>query len=145
VSRKALLALSLILVATLTSVAQTVPDKVVKPDPQAIAAAAQWLAIVDSGRYAQSYWALTARIRAGGQTGEQEWVSFLKARRAPLGRPISRALYRARFNTTIPVGPDGRYEFLDYKTKFQRKAQGLEIVTLTKETGQWEMSGYHFK
>jgi hypothetical protein len=112
-TQQALLALSLTLVATLTSVAQTVPDKVVKPDPQAIAPAAQWLAIVDSGRYAQSYRALTARIRAGGQTGEQEWVSFFKA--------------------------------LDYKTKFQRKAQGLEIVTLTKETGQWEVSGYHFK
>jgi hypothetical protein len=144
-SRSVLLALLYAWAAGANSLAQSVKDKVVKPDPQAVAVAEHWLASVDRGNYTLSHRAVTARVRAGGSVSEQQWVAFLKERRAPLGRVISRTLYRARFNTSISGSPDGNYEFLDYKTKFERKAKGFEIVTLTKETGHWEVSGYHFK
>ncbi len=118
---------------------------VVKPDPQAIAAAAQWLTIVDGGNYAHSFEVLPARIRSSGEAGERNWVSFLRSRRAPLGRPLSRVFVKAQFSNTLAGSPDGNYEFLTYKTSFQRKAQAIEQVTLTKESGHWQVSGYHFR
>jgi hypothetical protein len=118
---------------------------VVTPDPQAMAAATQWLAIVDAGNYTHSFQVFPTRIRSGGDAAESSWVSFLRSRRAPLGRPLSRVFVKAQFSRTLAGCPDGNYEFLTYKTSFQRKAQAVEQVTLTKESGRWQVSGYHFK
>jgi hypothetical protein len=126
------------------STANALPDKVVKPEPQAVAKAAQFLTLMDRGEYARGFEILPARVRAGGSIVKQNWIATFKGHRASFGRVISRRLSRARFNTTLGGGPDGRYQFLDYKTRFERKAAGLEIVTLTKESGQWEVSGCHF-
>ena len=118
------------------------PFPVVKPDPQAVAAAAKWLAVVDAGNYSDSYDMLPPRIKRAGDT---EWLSFLRSRRSALGRPLSRKLVKAQFSHTLAVSPDGNYEFLTYHTAFVHKAQATEIVTLTKESGHWQVSGYHFR
>src|ERR1700736_193846 len=117
-------------------------EKVVKPDPEAVAAANRWIAKVDTGNYRDSWDALPPRIKNGGAAMEEQWVGYLKARRAPLGRPVSRELFWARFSNQMSGAPDGNYEFLDYRTSFQRKKQAFEIVTLTKESGHWQVSGY---
>jgi hypothetical protein len=88
---------------------------------------------------------LPPRIKRGGDAMEKQWVGFLRARRSPLGRPRSRKLVKAQFSHTLSGAPDGNYEFLTYSTAFTRKAQAIEIVTLTKESGSWQVSGYHFK
>ena len=64
-------------------------------------------------------------------------------------RLLRQARYRnplqAQFSHTLAVSPDGNYEFLTYNTAFVHKAQATEIVTLTKESGHWQVSGYHFR
>jgi hypothetical protein len=117
----------------------------VKPDPQAVASATTFLSVVDAGNYSDAYDMLPQRIRGGGDTMKKHWVGFFRARRSPLGRALSRRLLKAQFSHTLSGAPDGNYEFLTYNTVFARKAQGTEIVTLTKESGSWEVSGYHFK
>jgi ABC-type Fe3+ transport system substrate-binding protein len=117
--------------------------RVVKPDPAAVTAASAFLANVDSNAYSSAYAQLAARCRRGGAGGEQQILAYFRARREPLGKVRSRSLSRARSSNTISGGPDGSYEFLDYETAFVRKAHGIEIVTLTKESGHWEVSGYH--
>ena len=64
---------------------------------------------------------------------------------APLGRLLSRKFVKAQFSRTLPALQMGYYEFLAYNTSFQRKAQAAEYVTLTKESGHWQVSGYHFR
>ena len=120
-------------------------DQVVRPDAAAVAASDAWLAIVDTGSYTKSFQQLPARIRAGGESAEKSFVSWLRSRRAPLGNIVSRKVVRARFSHTIPSGPDGNYEFLDYETAFAHKKSALEIVTLTNESGHWQVSGYHIR
>jgi hypothetical protein len=120
-------------------------DQIVKPDPDAVAVANAWLAILDSGNYTKSFELMPPRIRASGAVGEQEYLSFLRSRRRPLGNVRSRSLLRARFSRTIASGPDGNYEFLDYETAFTRKAEAWEIVTLTNESGHWQVSGYRVR
>ncbi len=113
---------------------------VVRPDQQAIATATKWLSMVDTGEYAESYSMFPARIRSGGF--EKNWIGYLRAKRAPLGRPLSRKFVKAQFTKTLPGSPDGYYEFFTYHTSFQHKTQAAEQVTLTKESGHWQVSGY---
>jgi hypothetical protein len=117
--------------------------RVVKPDPAAVTAAAAFLTNVDASAYSSAYAQLAARCRRGGSRGEEQVLTYFRIRREPLGKVLSRSLSRARFSNTISGGPDGSYEFLDYETVFTHKAHGIEVVTLTKESGHWEVSGYH--
>lgn len=120
-------------------------DKVVKPDPDAVAVATAWLALVDRGDYSAAFQRYPARIRAGGAIVAQNSIASFHARRTPLGAMRSRKLLRARFSHTLPGTPDGNYEFLDFGSSFARKADALEIITLTKESGHWQVSGYHMR
>jgi hypothetical protein len=121
------------------------PDQVIRPDPAAVAVSDAWLGIVDAGNYTKSFQQTPARIRAGGDSAEKAFVSWLKSRRAPLGNVVSRKVVRARFSHTMAGAPDGNYEFLDYETTFTRKKSALEVVTLTNESGHWQVSGYHIR
>jgi hypothetical protein len=85
---------------------------------------------------------LPARIRAGGDALEKQWLGSYRARRTPLGRMLSRKFAKAYFGRTLQGAPDGYYEFLYYNTSFQHKAQAAEHVVLTKESGHWQVSGY---
>jgi Protein of unknown function (DUF4019) len=118
---------------------------VVAPDRQAVATAAKWLSVVDAGNYSQAYAMFPARIKSGGETIEKEWIGCLRGKRAPLGRALSRKLVKAWFTRTLPGSPDGYYEFFHYNTSFQHKTQAAESVTLTKESGHWQVSGYRFR
>jgi hypothetical protein len=118
---------------------------VVQPDPQALATASKWLSVVDAGNYAQAFAMYPARLRAAGDTATKQMVGYLRTRRAPLGRVLSRKFVKAQFARTLPGSPDGYYEWFIYATSFQRKAQGAERVVLTKETGHWQVSGYRFQ
>ena len=121
------------------------PYAVVRPDPQAVAVATKWLSVVDAGNYAEAFTMFPARIRSGGDAVEKYWVGYLRAKRAPLGRASSRKLVKAWFTKTLPGSPDGYYEFFHYNTSFQRETQAAESVTLTKESGHWQVSGYRFR
>ena len=118
---------------------------VVKPDPQAVAVANKWLSVFDAGNYAQAYAMLPARISSAGDAVEKQWVGSQRAKRTPLGRTLSRQFVEAYFARTLPGSPDGYYELLMYKTSFQYKARATEGVTLTKESGHWQVSGYRVR
>jgi hypothetical protein len=117
----------------------------VKPDPEAVAAGNRWFPVFDSGDYKTAWHLMTKRVQRGGAVNEEQFTAWARARRAPLGRVLRRELMWARFSNTLPAAPDGNYEFLRYKTSFQNKAQAEEELTLTKESGHWEVSGYHVK
>jgi hypothetical protein len=118
---------------------------VVKPDPQAVAVVTKWLSVVDAGNYAQAFAMLPARVRSGGDAIEKQWVGYQRTKRTPLGRTLSRQFVKAYFARTLPGAPDGYYELFMYKTSFHHKAQATEGVTLTKESGHWQVSGYRFR
>jgi hypothetical protein len=117
----------------------------VKPDPEAVAGGNRWLVVFDSGDYKTARHMMAKRVQRGGAIHEEQFIAWARERRAPLGRVLRRELMWARFSNTLPTAPDGNYEFLRYKTSFQHKAQAEEELTLTKESGHWEVSGYHFK
>jgi hypothetical protein len=109
-------------------------------DQAARNAALQCLGLLDSGRYAEGYRQFPPRVLAGGK--EAQFVSYCKARRFPMGHPIKRSFFRVTHTHKLMGAPDGNYEIILFRTKFERKADGAEGLVLTNETGRWQVSGY---
>jgi hypothetical protein len=107
-------------------------------------AAQSWLALVDSGKYSES-WNEAAQVFKERVT-RQQWEAALKSVRTPLGQLESRKLKSAQFTRELPGAPDGEYVVILYDTAFEKKKSSLETVTPMKDKdGQWRVSGYFIK
>ena len=102
-----------------------------------------WLAIVDAGRFADS-WKDTAGVFKLGVT-ETEWVTELEAIRGRLGKTTMRELKTAQFSTTVRGAPlTGEYVTISYLTKFANAPIAAETLIVSKETdGEWRIAGYN--
>ena len=115
-----------------------------KPERLAQQSAESWLALVDSGKYAES-WDEAAPIFKAAVTQEQ-WKRALAASRDPLGKVLSRKLISSTYTTNLPGAPDGEYVVIKYESSFEHKQSAIETITpmLDKE-GKWKVSGYYTK
>jgi len=107
-------------------------------------ASAQWLALEDGGKYAES-WDESAQLFRGAVTKEK-WKESLTAVRKPLGKLISRSVKSKQYTRSLPGAPDGEYVVIQYDTSFENKKSSVETVTpmLDKE-GKWRVSGYYIR
>lgn len=110
----------------------------------ALAAAEQWLGLVDAEKYAES-WGNAALIFRRAVNQEQ-WEQSLDGVRKPLGRLLKRNVKAKSYKTSLPGAPDGEYVVIQFETSFERKKAAIETVTPMKETdGAWRVSGYYIK
>ena len=131
-----------VLVGSMLSVAMVTADQ--KGEGLAAKAALQWLALVDEGKYSES-WEEAAQLFKGTVTREQ-WGASLTAARKPLGRLVSRAVKSMTYVTSLPGAPDGEYLVIQYTSSFERKKSGVETVTpMLDKDGKWRVSGYYIK
>ena len=108
------------------------------------AAAQKWLSLVDQGKYAESWESAAAYFK--NAVSEKQWLQSMKGARQPLGKLVSRELLAARFVTSLPGAPDGRYVVIQYKTSFENKSSATETVTPMLDRDQkWRVSGYFVK
>jgi hypothetical protein len=115
-----------------------------KPEDLAQQSADAWLALVDSGKYADS-WQEASQLFKAHVTKEQ-WQDALRATRDPLGKMLSRKLKSATYKTTLPGAPDGEYVVLQYESSFEHKQSAVETVTpMLDKDGKWRVSGYYIK
>lgn len=107
-------------------------------------AAKQWLALVDQGKYAESWQTAAAYFK--NALPEEQWLQSMDGARQPLGKVNSRKLLTARFMTSLPGAPDGQYVVIQYATSFEHKASAVETVTpMLDPDGKWRGSGYFIK
>jgi hypothetical protein len=110
----------------------------------AITAAQEWLALIDAGRYAQSWKESAAYFR--NAVTEDRWEQSLNAARQPLGELISRKVKSATYTTSLPGAPDGEYVVIQFETSFANKKSAIETVTpMYEKNGDWRVSGYYVK
>lgn len=109
----------------------------------AVAAAEEWLALVDAKEYRQS-WQEAAPFFQDHVT-EEQWVKQIASVRGPFGKPKSRELLGARFMTTLPGAPEGKYVVIQFKTDFANKPDSVETITPMKADGAWRVSGYFIR
>lgn len=119
------------------------PAAALGPSPTQAAqdAALAWLQLVDSGRYAASYFNAAAFLR---QTVTREgWEYALKSERTPLGPLRSRRLKSVTFTRNLPGSPAGEYVIIQYDTAFGKRGTVTETVTPMHEAdGGWKVAGY---
>ena len=110
----------------------------------AVAAAKDWLSLVDEEKYAES-WDAAAQYFKGAVQKEQ-WTQAMQSGRKPFGKNISRELKSARYRTAMPGAPDGEYVVIQFKASFENKKSAMETVTpMLDKDGQWRVSGYFMK
>jgi hypothetical protein len=120
-----------------------------QPDQDAAVKAAEgvavsWLALVDSGRYAQSWSEASSVFRA--RVTEKEWEKTAASARGSLGKSLSRKVGSAEYTRTLPGAPDGEYVVIQYEGSFEKKKQAVEMVVPMKDKdGTWRVSGYFIR
>ena len=101
-----------------------------------------WLAIVDSGKYAESW--ETAAACFQNNISKEEWVAQLEKVRRPLGKVISRKLRSMKY-----AAAGTRLE-VEYNTSFQGLLAAVETVTCSLQPegrlrGRLRAAGYHIR
>ena len=133
-----LLSLTLLLFLSAMAQAQQKPEQVAQQSSEA------WLALVDSGKYADSWQEASHFFKAS--VSKEQWQSMLRASRDPLGKMLSRKLKSATYTKTMPGAPDGDYVVIQYQSSFEHKQSAVETVTpMLDKDGKWRVSGYYIK
>ncbi len=109
----------------------------------ALGAARVWLALIDAGRYADS-WKKASAYLQGAVSGET-WVASLDGIRKPLGKVHSRKVAKVKEARELPGAPDGTYMVMSFTSSFEKKKTATESVTFVFEDGAWKAAGYFIK
>ncbi|HEY2341991.1 MAG TPA: DUF4019 domain-containing protein [Chthoniobacteraceae bacterium] len=115
-----------------------------KPEEEAQKAAEKWLALIDAGKVAESWKEAAAAFRTA--VPQDQWQQSITTFRQPFGKLVSRTLKSAKFSTSLPGAPDGKYVVLQFDTSFANKKDTIETVTpMLDKDGKWRVSGYYIK
>jgi hypothetical protein len=137
------LASSVLLLALLLAVWSAVQAQQ-KPELLAQQSSDTWLALTDSGKYADSWQEASQPFKAA--VTKEQWQGALHGVRDPLGKVLSRKLKSATYTKTLPGAPDGEYVVIQYETSFENKQSAVETVTpMLDKDGKWRVSGYFIK
>ena len=107
----------------------------------AIAAAHNWLAQIDSGKYEDSY--NEGCLAFHNKVSEVQWTTVLKSLRPPLGTVVSRKVVKTEYKPDGLEGLQGECMVITYNTAFSKVPVDMEIVVLKREDGQWRGAGYN--
>ena len=108
----------------------------------AVQSAKKWLALVDEGKYRDS-WDEAADVFKNAVTID-EWEEMLSKTRPPFGAVLERIVKTKSYETSVPGVPDGEYVVIQFQTKYEHKANTIETVTPSKEEdGKCRVAGYY--
>jgi DNA-binding CsgD family transcriptional regulator len=98
-------------------------------------AARDWLALVDAGRWEDSYRGTADSFHAVNTL--RVWTDVNERGRVPLGAVLSRADLSVDW---VPAPPAG-YQMVKFRTSFANRPNTVETVTLVREGGAWRVAG----
>lgn len=111
---------------------------------RAVEAAKTWLALIDKGKYGESW--ETAAVYFKNATTKEKWEQMLAAVRKPLGKLVSRELKSKTYKKSLPGAPDGEYVVIQFNTVFENKKSAVETITpMLDKDSKWRVSGYYIK
>lgn len=103
---------------------------------EGVAAARQWLALVDAGRWTDSWRETGSSFRQLNTV--DVWTQVSQDVRVPLGAASNRVLTGTE---DVPAPPAG-YLMVRFRTDFATKSGATETLTLEREAGVWRVTGY---
>jgi len=138
------LAMCLLLSARLNPVSALQSQNGPTAERVAMRSSEDWVALVDSGRYAESWKSAAEAFRSA--VSQEKWESSMKAVREPLGKLQTRRLDTAKYTTLLPGIPAGDYVVLLFESSFEHKATAQETVIVSREKDKvWRVAGYYIK
>ncbi len=106
--------------------------------------AEQWLALVDAGKYAESWDTMSADFKK--TVSKRKWNSTVSEIRNPLGKVLARKLKSAEYTKDLPGAPEGEFVVLKFETSFEHRPTAIETVTPILESDLlWRVSVYSVK
>lgn len=113
-------------------------------EANALEAAETWLALVDSGKYEESWDEASGYFK--GAVPKEKWLQTMNAARTPFGKNLSRKLKSKRYKTSLPGAPDGEYFVIKFKSSFENKKSAIETITpMLDKDDTWRISGYYMQ
>lgn len=135
----AMISLTLAVLALAAS-PQAAPDRAASSpvaETAAVQAARQWLALVDAGKWQESFAGTTASFQS--QNTVQMWQSASEQARVPLGRMVARTVVS---DESVPTPPRG-HQVVRFRTDFANKKGAIETVSLAREGESWRIAGIY--
>jgi hypothetical protein len=103
----------------------------------------EWLTLIDKEKYAESWAEGSTLFRA--RITEKAWESKTSLFREAVGHILWRDVDSVSLVSELPTMPNGQYAVVRYHSKFEGKADGVEIVNLVLENGLWRVASYTIK
>ena len=103
--------------------------------PEMLQTARDFLAMVDAGRWADSYNAMAQSFRTSNT--QQVWAEASDRMRAQLGAVQSRTFLS---HETVP-GPPAGYEMMRFRASYANRSDTVERVMLVREGNAWRVTG----
>jgi hypothetical protein len=126
--------------ASLATVSAAEPD----PTAEAIAASREWLSVVDTGQYGQSWDEAAALFKQ--HISKSQWERAVGDVRKQTGALKTRELESAQPAHQLPGVPDGGYVVIVYHSSFAAAPAATETVTPMRDAdGHWRVAGYRVK
>jgi hypothetical protein len=108
----------------------------------AISAAENFLQLVDSGQYSESWDATSNFFKQ--QVPKEQWVNQLENIRTSFGPTVKRELKNQKYTKTLPGAPAGEYVVIQFSTSFTNETNTIETITpMLENDGVWRVTGYY--
>lgn len=106
-------------------------------------AAQKWLAVVDAGRYAESWNAAAELFKS--TIPQDRWIGSMALRNST-GNATKRQLKSGEYTKSPAGSPPGEYVIVQFYTDFEGKPNSIETVTpVLEKDGKWRVAGYNIK
>ena len=100
-----------------------------------------WVDKMDAGQIAEGWDAAAAVLQEAKP--KDVFVEAVGAARTPLGAKKNRVLSRVEYASALPGAPEGEFVLIEYKTAFENKEDGIEmVITMLDWDGTWKVAGY---
>ena len=94
---------------------------------QAIKAAEEFLLLVDTNQYAQSWDMASSFFKS--QVSKESWVKQISSLRPAFGKVIDRHILGVQSVNKLPGAPDGQYVVIQYSLTCENKRKAVETIT----------------
>jgi len=129
---KRLLAILIVLLLPLPAQAATATDSARQ--------AWDWLALVDAGKYDDSWSAASAYFQS--KVTKEQWFAMIAPVRNGVGPVTARGQAAVTLTDSLPNAPFAHYAVVVFPSAFAIKGKCSETVIMVLQDGEWKVAGY---
>jgi hypothetical protein len=119
------------------------PAIAAEEDAAARKAAEEWVALIDSGKYGDSWEHASDTFKKA--ITKESWETTVRRVREGIGKLQSWTFSKSQEMKNPPNAPPGEYYAVVYTSDFENKKGATEVIVVERQSGAWRTSGYFIK